>query len=249
MTNSVHAFRSQREEDEYLQRSDESLPESLPSDASELLFLNITLAQSSLEEQLAVLKKDFEALDQRLDSHVKEVNQKADDSVSEFNQKIEIDESFAFMKQVKLIFAARDLGTAADNKAMDFILPNCRKKPFCLRSYKNLIAFISNPSSDEHTGPHAPKSWSDLSAADQSAIRNRGDFVKRKYDYLVLHIKDLKKGGHTFAHGAVTTGELKKLLIPDHPLYDAAASCEEFLEADLPTIYTEGVFSTYELSS
>lgn len=102
------------------------------------------------------------------------------------------------MKKVKLIFAAKDLGIAAD--AMDLILPNCRKKPFRLRSYKNLIAFISNPSSDEHTSPHAPNSWSDLSATDQSAIRNRGDIVKRKYDYLVLHIKDLKKGGNTLAH-------------------------------------------------
>ena len=101
-----------------------------------------------------------------------------------------------------------------------------------------MIAFISNPSSDKHTDPHAPESWSDLSAADQSAIRNRRDFVKRKYDYLVLHIKDHKKGGNTLDHSAVTTGELKKLLSPEHPLYDAAEGCEEFLKAHLHNIYT-----------
>lgn len=56
MINSIHAFRSQQEEDEYLQCSDESPPESLPPDTSESLFLKIKLAQSSLEEQFAVLK-------------------------------------------------------------------------------------------------------------------------------------------------------------------------------------------------
>ena len=35
MINSIQASRSQHEEDEYLQYSDESPPESLPSDASE----------------------------------------------------------------------------------------------------------------------------------------------------------------------------------------------------------------------
>ena len=52
-----------------------------------MLFIYIILGQSSLEEQFAVLKKNFKAVDQRFDDNVKEIDQKADVSVSEFDQK------------------------------------------------------------------------------------------------------------------------------------------------------------------
>jgi hypothetical protein len=57
------------------------------------------------------------------------------------------------------------MATNADYAAMDAIFPLCRKNPYCLRSYSNLLSFLSNPKSDMFTGPLAPKSRLELNEA------------------------------------------------------------------------------------
>ena len=54
--------------------------------------------------------------------------------------------------------SARQMATDADNAATDVIFPQCRKKPYCLRTYSNLLSLLSNPDSHKFTGSHAPKS-------------------------------------------------------------------------------------------
>jgi hypothetical protein len=55
--------------------------------------------------------------------------------------------------------SARQIATDADNAAIDKIFPQCRKKPYCVRTCSNLLSLLSNPDSHKFIGPDAPKSF------------------------------------------------------------------------------------------
>jgi hypothetical protein len=64
------------------------------------------------------------------------------------------------------------MATNADYAAMDAIFPQCRKKPYCLRSNSNLVSFLSDPKSDMFTRPLAPESWLKLNEVERTAIQS-----------------------------------------------------------------------------
>jgi hypothetical protein len=72
---------------------------------------------------------------------------------------------------------AREIARKAEIKAMDFVFPDCRKKPYCLRSYKHLISFVSNPTTD-NTSCFAPIYWSELDDVVKSEVKDRIEFMK-----------------------------------------------------------------------
>ena len=76
---------------------------------------------------------------------------------------------------------AKDIALKAELKAMDFVFPECRKKPFCLRSYRNLESFVSNPT-DEYTGPTAPSMWNEMDEAVKQNVRSKIDVVANCHD-------------------------------------------------------------------
>ena len=61
-----------------------------------------------------------------------------------------------------------------------------------------------------------------VSAADQSAVKERRDFLKEKYSYLVLFIEDFKNGGDSFSHNTITQGEVLFMTIHSNMLSTAA---------------------------
>lgn len=84
------------------------------------------------------------------------------------------------------------LAKDCDKKAMEFILPNCHDKPYCFRSYKDLLCFFSNPISDKYSGPFAMQAWLALSICDKLDIEKKIKTLKRDYPYLVVCIEDIK---------------------------------------------------------
>ena len=129
---------------------------------------------------------------------------------------------------------ARDIAVKAESKAMDFVFPECRKKPFCLRSYRNLVSFVSNPT-DEYTGPTAPAIWNDMDEAVKQDIRSKIDDVASHCEYLKTHVKDLKTGGELTTQVCENIESMKELL-RNHDkseLLESLEECLHFLEAKL----------------
>jgi hypothetical protein len=130
--------------------------------------------------------------------------------------------------------SARDIALKAELKAMDFVFPECRKKPFCLRSYRNLVSFVSNPT-DEYTGPTAPAMWNEMDDALKQDIRSKIDDVANHSEYLKTHIKDLKTGGEITTQVCKNIEDIKELL-RDHDkseLLESLEECLHFLEVKL----------------
>ena len=61
MINSIQASRSQHEEDEYLQYSDESPPESLPSDASENAIYIYNIRTEFIGRTVCCTEEEFQS--------------------------------------------------------------------------------------------------------------------------------------------------------------------------------------------
>lgn len=137
--------------------------------------------------------------------------------------------------EIKQSIGARQLALRTDQKAMKFIFPKCQVKPYCLRSYKNLLSFVSNPLSDEFTGPLAPQAWLNFSLSDKLGIEERIKTIRGHYEYLAVYIKDLKTDGDLLAHKATSVEQLKEFFVsePNDALLEAGDGCNQFLLADL----------------
>lgn len=129
---------------------------------------------------------------------------------------------------------ARDIALKAEIKAMDFVFPECRKKPYCLRSYGNLISFVSNPT-DEYTGHTAPTQWAELDELVKQDIRSKIDDVSNHSEYLKTHIKDLKYGGELTTQVCSNVDGIKELFRKrnEEELLESLEECLNFLEAKL----------------
>ena len=121
------------------------------------------------------------------------------------------------------------MATDADNAAIDAIFPLCRKRPYCLRSYSNLLSFISNPESDEFTGPHAPKSWLELEEIERAAIKSKAEQFSIGNPYLKVSIKTLKSEAWKQAHSTTTVEETLNFYEKDEGAWKAVSVCAAFL--------------------
>jgi hypothetical protein len=129
---------------------------------------------------------------------------------------------------------AKDIAIKAELKAMDFVFPECRKKPYCLRSYRNLVSFVSHPT-DEYTGPTAPAMWNTVDELVKQDIRSKIDDVASHCEYLKTHVKDLKNGGDLTIQVCPDIESIKELLrVNDKSeLLESLEECLHFLEVKL----------------
>lgn len=134
----------------------------------------------------------------------------------------------------KCEITGKEIAIKAEEKAMDFVFPECRKKPYCLRSYGNLVSFVSNPT-DEYTGHTAPAQWAALDELVKQDIRNKIDDVSNHCQYLKTHIKDLKYGGELTTQVCSNVDAIKELLRTknEEDLLESLEECLNFLEAKL----------------
>jgi hypothetical protein len=125
--------------------------------------------------------------------------------------------------------SARQMATNAENAAIDAIFPLCRKKPYCLRSFNNLLSFLSNPVSDEFTGPLAPRSWLELKEIERTAIKSKAEQFAARNPYLKVSITTLKSEAWKQAYSTTTVEETLKFYKEDEGAYEAVSVCTAFL--------------------
>lgn len=125
--------------------------------------------------------------------------------------------------------SARQMAANADNAAIDAIFPLCRKKPYCLRSYSNLLSFLSNPESDELTGPLAARSWLELKEIERTAIKSKAEQFAARNPYLKVSITTLKSEAWKQAHSTTTVEETLNFYKGDEGACEAVSVCAAFL--------------------
>ena len=124
---------------------------------------------------------------------------------------------------------ARQMVINADNAAIEAVFPLCRKKPYCLRSYSNLLSFLSKPESDEFTGPLAPRSWLELKEIERNATKSKAEQFAAHNPYLKVSIRVLKNEAWKKAHSTTTVEETLKFYNEDEGAYEAVSVCAAFL--------------------
>ena len=58
---------------------------------------------------------------------------------------------------------SREFAREAEEKILNYVFPGCKNKPYCLRSFKNHLSFLSDATSAVHSGPLAPDAWRKIS--------------------------------------------------------------------------------------
>jgi chromosome segregation ATPase len=185
--------------------------------AQSIKDLSAKIVQYHNENQL--LEKDIA----KLTKQYHEVSEKYDE-VSE-----KLTAVTARLDEVIQPISARQMATNADNAAINAIFPLCRKKPYCLRSYRNLLSFLSNPQSDDYTGPLAPKSWLELEEIERTAIKSKAEKFAACNPYLKVSIKMLKEEAWEQAHSTTTVEETLNFYKEDEGICEAVKVCAAFL--------------------
>ena len=163
-----------------------------------------------------------------------------DDLVEALSECIKFNELQLVLTSPSLTFdnkceiTGKEIAIKAEEKAMDFVFPECRKKPYCLRSYGNLVSFVSNPT-DEYTGHTAPAQWAALDELVKQDIKSKIDDVSNHSEYLKTHIKDLKYGGELTTQVCSNVDAIKELLRTknEEDLLESLEECLNFLEVKL----------------
>ena len=139
---------------------------------------------------------------------------------------------------MKHYIEARDVASKVDTKAMNFVFPDCLKKPFCLHSFANLLSFLATPTSDVFAGPLAPQAWNALSEEDKLNIQRRCSIIQKRFEYLKVYVSDLKHEGNRIAHKATSIDELREFFDTngESGLLEALNGCVQFLDYDFGTV-------------
>lgn len=89
-------------------------------------------------------------------------------------------------------FTAQQIAYDADEKAISVAFPGASLRPFCIRSFSDLVTFISNPASDRVTGPEAPTAWAAMNSNEKASVTERAHAIRCKFPYLLCSIAALK---------------------------------------------------------
>jgi hypothetical protein len=117
------------------------------------------------------------------------------------------------------------MATDANNAAIDVTFPQCRKKPYCLRTYSNLLSLLSNPDSHKFTGSHAPKSWLEMKEAERNAIKIKAEQFSIVSPYLRVPMKTLKDDSWKQAHSFTTVEETLYFYVQHEGVWKAVSVC------------------------
>jgi len=131
---------------------------------------------------------------------------------------------------------ANEMARKCDLKALEFIFPDCRNRPYCLRSYDSLRLFLFNPASDEFTGATAPNTWLQLSESFKEGVFRRKKLFDDYFPYLRVSIEDLKSCLVKFEHRGRSVEEFLADESADSELSEALIESIRFLDCDLRSL-------------
>ncbi len=153
----------------------------------------------NLEAENRELREKLKFLEQENDSLKGDISSIRTDLIA---IKHENDSLKIRLDTVQFKLETREIGIRADTNVMNYIFPNCSKKPFRIRSYKNLMKFLEDPDvavKNDLCDEKASDSFRRLSEENRSRIMARANLIKEKFPELKDYISDLKDD-HTSAH-------------------------------------------------
>ena len=149
----------------------------------------LTVSSQTLHDEFEVERKDLlrqltavkeEIRDQRVLKN--SLNEKL------FRQKAELTDIIKRLNRAEYGNGLQELARKAEEKAMNYVFPSCKKTPYCLSSFENLLSFLSNPTSNEHTGPFAPDAWREIPTEIKEGILKRQLWMENNFGYIRVHI-------------------------------------------------------------
>ena len=194
---------------------------------------------ANLDHRIADLKT--ESAEFKMDSDQRIADLKTESAEFKMESDKRILELKACLDKVIQPISARQWAIDADILAMLSIFPDCRRKPFCMRSYKNLLSFLLMPESSEFTSPTAPQAWLAFTPEKRAEIQSKAKTFTANNPKLKCSIDTLKNEAWRLAHTATSVAEVLKYftLVGDVEACKAVTVCTEFLGTDDEVSETE----------
>jgi len=191
------------------------------------------------DQRIADLKT--ESAEFKMDSDQRIADLKTESAEFKMESDKRILELKACLDKVIQPISARQWAIDADILAMLSIFPDCRRKPFCMRSYKNLLSFLLMPESSEFTSPTAPQAWLAFTPEKRAEIQSKAKTFTANNPKLKCSIDTLKNEAWRLAHTATSVAEVLKYftLVGDVEACKAVTVCTEFLGTDDEVSETE----------
>lgn len=156
---------------------------------------------SSKDEEITVLRDantGYQKKITELEANISDLNRQMDRLTQMMNGSCFVD-----------AIGGRQYAVSVEYKAMEYVFPNCRQKPYCLRSFKNVLSFIEHPRAGEIAPDTAPAAWEVMDVNLKGLIKRRARFVIDSFSNLVWGLKVLKEDGNNVAHIPRSTAELR----------------------------------------
>ena len=199
----------------------------MPLDVMKALLVSAqTLHNESEVERMDLLRRLIAVEKENYDLRVAER-----DSLKEklLRQKAEITDIIKRLNKADYYFGLRVLARKAEEKAMLYVFPSCKEKPYCLSSFQNLLSFLSNPTSNVHTGPLAPEAWREIPCETKVGILKRKLWIDENFGYLRVYIAGLRDDADNIPIYYAEDENSPELA-------EAIAECQRFLNFDLTNV-------------
>ena len=149
----------------------------------------------------------------------------------------ELTDAYNRLNRTVFGIGSRELAGKAEEKILNYVFPGCKKKPYYLRSFKNLLSFLSDPSSAVHSGPLAPDAWRKIPTKVQEGILKRKLWIVNNFNHINDHINSLKDLGNEIAHFPINYEDLISYYDKTSlEMAEATADCQRIINFDLPVI-------------
>ena len=105
--------------------------------------------------------------------------------------------------------SSREIGNLADAKALGYVFPDARRKPFSIYTIKNLSSFINDPLKaviKNICNANAAVAWANYDMDEKERIVTRLKYIKDKYPDLLESISLLKSNSR-IAHVVTSYNE------------------------------------------
>jgi septal ring factor EnvC (AmiA/AmiB activator) len=191
---------------------------------AEIATLRMELREiDDLKTTIKNLRSENEDLRARL-QHLEQTNTALESRV----RKVESD-----FNNIRHSLSAREYGNRADRKAIKIVFPRASQRPYCIRSFSNLVAFVENPANAEKMNlclPGAKDIWDTLEESDRANIHRKISNLEAAYPELQYSIKTLKDSANDAAHSITSFEETSVHFEDDEVMRYAIGVCEGLLK-------------------
>jgi len=157
--------------------------------------------------------------------------------VSQMNQ--ELKDVKQELKQMKESLCAREIGYRTDEAVRKSIFSDSMKKPYYIRSFRNLLKFIDDPINAEKSslcGDKASSEWFKLSESKRREIAERAQAIRDDHPDLKESIETLKDNWNVAHPNCLDYSKMVKYFedVDDIETASSLIACRPFYELSMP---------------